>query len=898
MRDNVTFENIDTHVGAPIRDAAGTVIAPVGQGAATAYETLAPPLVAANEQLNQWGGEGVQWLGATLNERVGQPALELNRTLSEPMYEGAGWLVGQVKTGAEAVLPDPIERDPNRDTYGEQLRVLDLAATGSIGMPAVQSLALTQPERQAVLKLREEYSKDINEALKHFKWLEMRDDALAQIAEHGADARNEDGQLYRYIAVLAQREADKIPVHQFNQGAVDYARGMAAAEPLDFIPYVPEPLSWYNAMLATQDPWSEGGFEVRPGAESSAVGQAYRQDILDTGLLAINLYSVPTLTYGAGKTLLTGQLTKGGAGQIMRRFPGEVKDEVIEDSLIQGLYAGYAGGPVMPGMLDLLEVPTEAGWEAFAEGRKGYRTGMPFDDQPPGITAPQPPYPVTYQGRSGLGLLRHGDPTPTRFTSTGTAYYTGEAGTAIGESNPWLQSSSGLFVAPDTAALDRMWAIDRPESLYEVHLSPTSYASGGGMAGWTGSPYAGRGSAITPQGLLFPHDLPIGEGGPAPALTAVDPVPYFASESQGDTLAATAAATGVSQETAPATGRAVRTIVIGNTEPETELARALETALETGQVQRTDAALATMRARLQDLELEVEPQLAGATGTELFQRVDVETEPKVLTPLRVEVGKAVVLDAEPEVRPELNVRPALQLEAATATDTRQRLKPRDTGTETETRKRQETKTKTETETEWPSRGGQRQEYHGDPRARFPAELAHVALVRIFTDLHSGEHEAELLRPIGDQDVSVTSWSTRPAAPKTIRGRNADIEVGADGGAGIKGVERRGPHTVAHQDSERIVFVPPSPRLRKTGGADIHELAALARAGKRWRKDSEGEPAGSAGPVAQGRTGPGRAPRSMNRAPSGNRARGGPKPSSPTKGRTQLSRLSKQKHGPR
>ena len=76
---------------------------------------------------------------------------------------------------------------------------------------------------------------------------------------------------------------------------------------------------------------------------------------------------------------------------------------------------------------------------------------------------------------------------------------------------------------------------------------------------------------------------------------------------------------------------------------------------------------------------------------------------------------------------------------------------------------------------------------------YPAEVAHTALARVYTDVDSGEQEAVLLQAL--EDIEVTARQPEPAKAKTISGRNSDFDVGEDGSVTVRLVGRRGPHKV-------------------------------------------------------------------------------------------------------
>ena len=76
---------------------------------------------------------------------------------------------------------------------------------------------------------------------------------------------------------------------------------------------------------------------------------------------------------------------------------------------------------------------------------------------------------------------------------------------------------------------------------------------------------------------------------------------------------------------------------------------------------------------------------------------------------------------------------------------------------------------------------------------YPAEVEHVATVRVRTDLDTGEHISECLAVHVEPEV--TRRRAQAANSKSIEGRHMDIDVGEDGVLLVRKRRLKGPHKV-------------------------------------------------------------------------------------------------------
>ena len=117
---------------------------------------------------------------------------------------------------------------------------------------------------------------------------------------------------------------------------------------------------------------------------------------------------------------------------------------------------------------------------------------------------------------------------------------------------------------------------------------------------------------------------------------------------------------------------------------------------------------------------------------------------------------------------------------------------------------------------------------------YPAVIEHRAETIVTTDADTGEHTATLVELKGEPEV--VARQAEPASPKTIRGRNLDVEVLADGSVEMEAVHYKGEHRVRDRSGHPVTYKP--------AGTEGESAASDALAGSdvAGRAGQEGDPA--------------------------------------------------------
>ena len=331
----------------------------------------------------------------------------------------------------------PVLRDVNQ--VADRWQEVETGSQASIEVTAMPSSGLVSArldttQREEIAEeaaFRDAHAAEINEALK-------RPDYEAVIAEGQREIQRDPNAIEpttgeRWTVVIAAAQGRINDIDALDPEVLAYSRKIRAQIDQSNVPtalrYANFPgLSVADAWTAASSPHGDGGFRITD-REVSQIRDAQYVAVVDSAAMTINFVSVPRLgiaaAQGIGRAVATRSLRT--AGPAATSVPRNVADELVEEQGFQLLYVPAGGSPLL-NPLNVVEgagIGTEAGAQSLAAaGRRGYRTGLPFDDQPPPVTAPQL-LPVTYSGRPGLGLINPGDPTPTRFTPYGTAFYTG-----------------------------------------------------------------------------------------------------------------------------------------------------------------------------------------------------------------------------------------------------------------------------------------------------------------------------------------------------------------------------------------------------------------------------------------------------------------------------------------
>ena len=220
------------------------------------------------------------------------------------------------------------------------------------------------------IAFRAENLEGIQRAAEYHHYANLSDEATREILENGYDAMAPDGET-RWTDILAHAvsEQRRINVDDLSPEVMDAGRQIIEKAPIKF-PFLATATNAHNASVAAEQTFSDGGVRITK-SEYEALDNKRYQDLLDAGLLAVNAYSIPKITYGVVRN--APRLISNP--QHIRQLPGRVirntKEEFAEEALIE---AAYIPATRLPGAgLGLLEIPAEATAEALAEGAPGVR---------------------------------------------------------------------------------------------------------------------------------------------------------------------------------------------------------------------------------------------------------------------------------------------------------------------------------------------------------------------------------------------------------------------------------------------------------------------------------------------------------------------------------------------
>ena len=336
-------------------DQTGNLAGEAGEGIRGYYGRLGENLAQQGSYLGPPAGRALDDVGSFYG-RMGSQLDDLTDPITDPAADAYRWY-----TKAD-------QPQPESDDYYSQLAYSYVGMTGgfTLGNRNVQTI-----EEEA--DFRRDNADQINTAMGRLQALSNRDAAVAKLRELGPNARDSNNNLYRDVAAHWQQHADTTDLSGVSPEAAEYAQKLASQQGFR-LPSIPTPLGDLtiptptNALNTIIEHQQSGDFRISKDEYATVPQQQYK-DALDAALVAINLYSVPALTYRTAQGVIFRRLlTKDGIRDMASKLPRNLKEEVIEDGAIQIAYIP-AGGGLQPGLLDLIELPTESTWEAAAEAR-------------------------------------------------------------------------------------------------------------------------------------------------------------------------------------------------------------------------------------------------------------------------------------------------------------------------------------------------------------------------------------------------------------------------------------------------------------------------------------------------------------------------------------------------
>ncbi len=392
-------------------------------------QETAGPAVPAPDPLRRAGGT-VAISSYEIGAGTGPEPVNVRPRLGEVGYGGEQLYPGPEFPAQETAEEIPAPRGVNEvEDQWERLETEGVSrVAGYAGSVDPRPITAQLEKIREDAAFRNEHAVEINEALK-------RPDYIATIQE-GQQAIQADPNAIepttgeRWTVVMAAVQGRVNDIDAMDPEVLAYAARIQGQMDESNVPaavrYGNVPgISRGDAEAAAVSPYSDGGFKVTD-REAGRIRAGEYTAVVDSVALGINAVSVPRLTVAAARGIGNVAATRS-VGTAGRSIPGNVADELAEEQTFQLLYVPAGGSPLLNpfNVVEGAGIATESGAQslAAAAGRRGYRTGLPFDDQPPPVTASQL-LPVTYSGRP-YGLITPGDPTPTRFTPYGTAFYSG-----------------------------------------------------------------------------------------------------------------------------------------------------------------------------------------------------------------------------------------------------------------------------------------------------------------------------------------------------------------------------------------------------------------------------------------------------------------------------------------